>query len=337
MLNNAQFDMNIKLTVAISVYNVPDYIEQTLDCVLSQTFSEFEIICIDDASSDDTWNILYRYSQMDQRIRLIRQASNKGLSVSRNIAIAEAKGEYILMLDGDDLFASDMLEKAYQKAKETNADMTLWDYVVFVNADTISEKKSVPSVLSKLNLADKISLLRQPAFMWTKLFRTQWLRDMEISFTSGLTKQDIPVFWKVVTNTDKIAVVPERLSYYRIQPNQTSSRKDKSVYALAYVMDITKQQLLEDGLYEKYRNEFLRSRLSLLQGMYDHINDELKPSALTLITDRLGDDELSYIMDSNNQLSSRVRNFYRMLRGESLATLKYTTFNIIRGIYRKLR
>lgn len=329
--------MIIKVTIAISVYNVADYLEQTLDCILSQTFTELEIICIDDASSDDTWKILSRYSQLDNRIRIIRQNSNKGLSVSRNLAIAEAKGEYLLMLDGDDLFAPDMVEKAYYKAKETNADMTLWDYVVFLNEETILQQKSIPSVLTKLNLVDKVSLLRQPAFMWTKLFRTQWLRDMRISFTPGLTKQDIPIFWKVVTNTDKIALLPERLSYYRIQPNQTSNRRDKSVFALAYVMDITKQQLLEDGVYDKYREEYLRSRLSLLQGMYDHIKDELKASALALITNRMGNDELLYIKDPHNQLSSRVRNFYGMLQGERLATLKYKTFNLIRCIYRKLR
>ena len=329
--------MDIKLTIAISVYNVAEYIEQTLDCVLSQTFSEFEIICIDDASSDDTWTILSRYSQLDQRIRLIRQASNKGLSVSRNIAIAEAKGEYILMLDGDDLFAPDMLEKAYIKAIETNADMTIWDYVVFEDVNTIAQLKKTPSVLNNIDVAEKLSILRQPAFMWTKLFRTQWLRDLRISFTPGLTKQDIPIFWKVVTNTDKIALLPERLSYYRIQPNQTTNRKDKSVYALAYVMDITKQQLVEDGVYELYKDEFLRSRLSLLQGMHDHIKEELKSDALKLIADRLGKDELTYIMNPHNQLSARVNNFYGMLRGELLATLKYKVFNLIRCIYRKLR
>lgn len=325
------------ITVALSVYNVEPYISSAIDCILAQTFTNFELLCIDDASTDSTYDILKRYSELDDRIRVIRQDVNKGLSVSRNLAIAEAQGEYLLMLDGDDLFAKDMLEIAYKRAKDTDADMVLWDYIAFYEEKEITTKCSKPSSLNELDSKDKLSLLQRPAFSPTRMTRVSVLRNLGIHFPEGMTKQDIPVHWKLVTNIDKIELIPEYFLYYRQQPNNTSSQKGKSVMSLAYVMDITKQQLLEDGLYEKYRNEFLRSRLSLLQGMYDHINDELKPSALTLITDRLGDDELSYIMDPNNQLSSRVRNFYRMLRGESLATIKYATFNIIRGLYRKLR
>lgn len=325
------------ITVALSVYNVEPYISSAIDCILAQTFTNFELLCIDDASTDATYDILKRYSLQDDRIRVIRQDVNKGLSVSRNLAISEAQGEYLLMLDGDDLFPKNMLEVAYTRAKDTDADMVLWDYIAFYEEKEIATKCSKPSSLNELDSKDKLSLLQRPAFSPTRMTRVSVLRDLGIHFPEGMTKQDIPVHWKLVTNIDKIELIPEYFLYYRQQPNNTSSQKGKSVMSLAYVMDITKQQLLEDGLYEKYRNEFLRSRLSLLQGMYDHINDELKPSALTLITDRLGDEELSYIMDPNNQLSSRVRNFYRMLRGESLATIKYTTFNIIRGLYRKLR
>lgn len=326
-----------KVTIALSVYNVADYVRASLDCILTQTFSDFELLCIDDASTDDTWAILQEYAAKDNRIRLFRQEKNQGLSVSRNLAIKEAKGEYLLMLDGDDLFAPDMVEKAYTKAKETGADMVLWDYISFYDEKEIPATCAKPSSLLNLNVHDKLCLLRRPAFSPSRMTRLAVLRDLQIHFPEGLTKQDIPVHWKLVTSIDKIALIPEYFLYYRQSPSNTTSRKGRSVFSLAYVMDITKQQLVEDGCYDTYKDEFLRSRLSLLQGMYDHIKPELKNEAIEFVMERLGEDERAYIRNPQNELTSRTRNFYGMLNGSLVAKLKYRGFNLIRSIYRKIK
>lgn len=328
---------SIKVTIALSVYNVAEYVRASLDSILSQTFKGFDLLCIDDASTDDTWDILQKYAAKDNRIRLIRQERNQGLSVSRNLAIQEAKGEYLLMLDGDDLFASNMVEKAYTKAKETDADMVLWDYVSFYDENEIAFKCAEPSALVDIDVHDKLRLLRRPAFMWVRLLRLSAVRQLGIQFTPGLTKQDIPIHWKLVTMQDKICILPERLSFYRQQPESTSNRKGKSVFSLAYVMDITKRQLVEDGIYQKYKDEFLRSRLSLLQGMYDFVKPELKHEALSLVKERLGEDEKAYIKTPHNELASRSRNFYGMLMGNRWATVKYRGFHLVRGLYRMFK
>lgn len=322
------------VTIALSVYNVAPFIRASLDCILNQSFRDIEILCIDDASTDGTFEILSEFAKKESRIRLIRQESNQGLSISRNRAIEEAKGEFILLLDGDDLFAPELVELAFSKADSLNVDVVLWDYVVFYNEAEIHTKREVESSLVSIKPIDKISLLRQPAFMWTKLYRTSWLRENHISFPEGLTKQDIPVWWKTVTTAERIAILPERLSFYRQQPNSTSNRKGKSVFSLAYVMDIVGKQLREDDLYEVYRNEYLRSRLSLLQGMYDCILPDLKQEALAMVKERLGEDEQAYISNPQNELSSRVRDFYGMLNGNRMAWIRYRGMHVIRSIYR---
>lgn len=328
---------DVPVTIALSAYNVLDYVMASLDCILAQTFKDFELICIDDASTDGTWEILQEYAQRDSRVRLLRQDHNQGLSVSRNLAIQEAKGEYLLMLDGDDLFAPDMVEKAYTKAKETDADMVMWDYVVFYKEDEIAKLCKIPSELHHISPSDKKALLRRPAFTWVRLLKTEALRDLGIHFTQGLTKQDIPIHWKLVTSLEKISLIPERLSYYRQQIGSTSNRKGKSVYSLAYVMDIVKEQLLSDGIYDIYKNEFLRSRLSLLQGMYDFVLPELKNEAMEKVRERLGKDEMAYIKDPNNELSGRVRSFYGMIQGNRWATMKYKGVKMARAIYRMFK
>ena len=324
----------IRVTIALSVYNVAEYVRASLDCLLAQTFNDFELLCIDDASTDNTWDILVIYAAKDSRIRLFRQEKNQGLSVSRNLAIKEAKGEYLLMLDGDDLFAYDMVEKAYAKAKETNADMVLWDYSVFYDEKELEKRSREPSSLHQVNVQDKVALLHRPAFMWVRLIRLTAIRNLGIQFTPGLTKQDIPIHWKLVTSLDRISLLPERLSYYRQQPESTSNRKGKSVFSLAYVMDITKKQLIEDGYYETYRDEFLRCRLNLLQGMYDFVKPELKAEALALIYDRLGEDENAYVSTPNNDLTPRTRYFFGMLNGNLWDYLKYKGFRLLRSVFR---
>lgn len=326
-----------EVTVALSAYNVAEFVGASLDCILAQTFRDFELLCIDDASTDGTWEVLQEYAAKDGRIKLLHQDCNQGLSVSRNRAIDEARGEYLLMLDGDDLFDPDMVEKAYGLAKVAGADVVMWDYVVFYDDRQIPALKAQESSLAAIQPSDKVALLRRPAFMWTKLFRTAWLREQSVRFPDGLTKQDIPVWWKVVTSTDWIALLPERLSYYRQQPGSTSNRKDRSVFSLAYVMDIVERQLKEDGIYEAYRNEFLRSRLSLLHGMYDAVSPAWKDEAMALVQERLGEQEQAFIKGPDNELTSRVRDFYGMLAGDRWATMRYRGLQAARSVYRKIR
>ena len=330
--------MMFKVTIALSVYNVAKYVRASLDCILSQTFKDFELLCIDDASIDSTWEILQEYAAKDNRIRLIRQEKNQGLAVSRNLAIAEAKGEYIIMLDGDDLFAPDMVEKAYNRAIETDADMVLWDYVAFHDENEITEKCAKKSALKDISPNDKLSILRRPAFSPSRMTRVSVLRDLNIHFPEGLTKQDIPVHWKLVTSIDKIALIPDYFLFYRQSPNNTTSRKGKSVFSLAYVMDITKKQLLEDGLYETYKCEFLRSRLNLLQGMYDYIKPEYKAEAMSLIRERLDEDAKTYIYSKDCECGSRTKMFFKgYCFGNIIEKMKYDTLMAVRSIYRWIK
>lgn len=326
------------ITIALSVYNVEPYLRQSLETIINQTYQNLEILCIDDCSKDKTYEILYEYERKDERFKLVRLPKNQGLSVSRNCAIEMAQGEYMLMLDGDDLFALDMVEKAYKKAIETDADLVLWDYCTFYKDKEIPQLLKRPSALISFDSKDKIALLRRPAFMWVKLIRTQVLRDYGVHFPEGLTKQDIPVWWHLVTVLDKVAILPERLSYYRQNPFNTTNRKDKSVYSLAYVMDITGEYLKKNNLYATYKDEYLRSKLGLLQGMYDYIKPELQPDAMQMIRERLDTDAIAYINSSTCALSKRTNLFYRgYLMGNLLAKLRYDGLMLVRIIYRKIK
>lgn len=100
--------MNSIVTVVIPAYNASGYLEETIESVLQQSFTDFELLVIDDGSTDDTTGIVHRYSQKDSRVRLFSQI-NQGVSVARNTGIHQAKGKFIAFLDSDDLWLPNKL------------------------------------------------------------------------------------------------------------------------------------------------------------------------------------------------------------------------------------
>jgi len=100
----------MKITVLTAVYNAAKFLPQCLDSLLTQTFSNFEAICIDDASTDDSLRILQEYAQRDSRIRVVHQEKNTGQAMARNHGLEYASGEFTMMLDADDWLAPDALQ-----------------------------------------------------------------------------------------------------------------------------------------------------------------------------------------------------------------------------------
>ena len=101
-----------KVTVIMAAYNAADYIRQSIDSLLRQTKTDMEVICVDDASTDNTPEILHYYAEADHRIKVVRLPENVGQAKARNVAVDMATGDYICMLDSDDWMSEDALERA---------------------------------------------------------------------------------------------------------------------------------------------------------------------------------------------------------------------------------
>ena len=127
-----------KFTVIIPVYNVAAYLAKCIDSVLKQEFKQYEVILIDDGSTDESGTICDKFAEQDKRIVVIHQ-KNKGLSAARNIGIENAKGEYILFLDSDDYWHdSSALNIIYSRLNVSNADILSFNYMKF--CDDVFEK-----------------------------------------------------------------------------------------------------------------------------------------------------------------------------------------------------
>lgn len=184
------------VSVIIPVYNVEKYLPKCLDSVINQTYTQLEIICVNDGSPDNSAAVLQEYADKDKRIRVVNQ-QNQGLSGARNTGILEATGEYTVFLDSDDWMDTDAVEAAVKNAQMNGTDCVMWGYVREF-ADKSAEKKIFASDLV-FDEAQTRQLHRRLAGLtgdelaspentdalvtaWGKLYRTDIIKENALSF-----------------------------------------------------------------------------------------------------------------------------------------------------------
>ena len=119
--------MQVNISIIMPVFNTSKYLKESIRSILQQTYTEFELICVNDASCDDSLEILRELQQQDRRLVIINHEENRGAAVSRNDGLKIAKGAYVIFLDSDDYFYPNMLEVSYQQAINNNADVE-WSF-----------------------------------------------------------------------------------------------------------------------------------------------------------------------------------------------------------------
>lgn len=297
----------MKVTIALSTYNVAPYLRDSLERIVSQTLKDIEILCIDDASTDGTQEILRDYASKDNRIRLVEKKKNEGLSVSRNMALSLALGDYICFVDGDDLMDFDLMEEAYGLAVKKNADEVMWDYYEFGENLFKFVDKNSPSSLIGVSPNDRHSLIKRMAFTWVRLFKTSSIRNLGVHFPEGRTKQDLPVHWLTTACLKRIVLLPKRKYAYRISRTQTSSKKGKVMLDMAHVTEYAAQILKEHQVFDEYSADFYHMQLNFLKSMYDGISMDFKIDAIDKIKEIYKEIPKSILKSEYFD----VRNFYQ--------------------------
>ena len=221
----------IKVSVIIPCYNVEQYIDKCLDSVYGQTLREMEIICVNDGSTDATFDILNKYAARDKRIRIITQ-KNSGLSAARNSGLNVAKGEFVAFLDSDDFVASDYYGSMYDKAVESGADMVIgndiwyWDDCHMQIGAThyrnfADSKKYIASARDKRHILSACAV-------WNKLYRRKLLNDNNLLFYPEKHLEDMPFTFMAAALAKIIVFQPYSFLFYRQRPqsimNNTKNR-----------------------------------------------------------------------------------------------------------------
>jgi glycosyltransferase involved in cell wall biosynthesis len=174
---------NYKLSVIVLVYNGGKHLKGCLDSLVNQTLDAIEIILINDASSDDSLSICKEFAQNFSNIKIIDKKENEGLATSGNTGIKAAKGEYIILVDNDDIIPPHAYEKLYNKAKETDADIVvgkanflIGDYQYEMESYELSAWKQERTIKS----AKEFPTIYHDSFYWNKIVRRELISKNDI-------------------------------------------------------------------------------------------------------------------------------------------------------------
>lgn len=251
------------VSIIIPVYNGERYIRPMLESVMAQKAKRFEVIVVDDGSSDSTQSIVREMARVYGRIRIIEQ-SNRGPGMARNVGLEHALGEYVLFLDSDDSVEPDLVTHAYTRAKETEADIVVYRYRrndmsdnSFHPDDDPWKAKDYPTVFSPRDHAENLfdAFKNWP---WNKLFRRDFLKDNEIIFPPLHRIEDLLFTCAALASAERIALLDEVLYTYRFNDASSSTQTlDTAPLDFYESSRLLKAYLEYRGLFDIYRRTYV--------------------------------------------------------------------------------
>ena len=211
--------MQPKISVIVPVYKAEKYLHICVDSILAQTFTNFELILVDDGSPDNSGKLCDEYAAKDNRIKVIHK-ENGGVSSARQAGIENAVGEYTIHADPDDWVESTMLEELYKKAKEDNADIVICDYwEEFENSQRYILQS--PSSTDKYALISDMLNQKLHGSCCNKLVRRECYRN--VKFPEGLNySEDLYVNMHFINNGAKVTYLEKAFYHYNLFTNENS-------------------------------------------------------------------------------------------------------------------
>lgn len=268
------------ISIIIPIYKIEDCLERCLNSVLNQTYSNLEIILVDDGSPDRCPEICDEWAKRDKRIQVIHQ-KNSGLSVARNTGIDRASGTFILLVDGDDYLAYNIVEMLYTAVKITGAEIALCDfekgsnpYFQFKSGDLELEIEAIePEVALERIYQDDHSAFRYVT-AWGKLYQRSLFEN--IRYPEGRIFEDMYVTHRLIDRCTQIAVVSQKMCYY-FQRNGSIVNTEFNIRKLDYLQAMKERiQFFNNRGYVKLLTIAYEEYLHALIWEYSRVRDILK-------------------------------------------------------------
>ena len=289
----------MEISVIVPIYNVEEYLNKCLDSILHQTFTNYELILIDDGSTDSSGQIADEYVAKDDRIKVIHK-KNGGLSDARNCGLDKATGRYICFIDSDDWIEDTYLEELFSLAKDQEADIVICNY--FKNSGDISVTQPTdPEIViqSGVDAIDNIYSKRYGEYVvaWNKLYRKEIFENLR--YPVGMIHEDEAIYGEVFCRASKV-VRTERILYnYRTNNNTSIMSSGFSIKRLDIIiaLELRMDTFTRYGLkkyYEKDSFKYLYKillnivELKKLDGNHSDIIKELKQKYWVKYRESLG-------------------------------------------------
>lgn len=276
------------ISVIIPVYNDEEYLHVCINSVINQTYSDLEIICVDDDSSDSSYDILQYFAKKDDRIKVLKNEHNKGLGYNRNRGMEVATGKYVSFLDSDDWISPDTFEVLIEKAEKENLDVLIYKSIVFYEDtqnfgferyyDMEFMDKWESKVFNHWDL-DKTKLFSIPVAAWNKLYLKSFLDENDIRFPNeNLIHEDNPFYCKMITSAERISILNKYFHNRRRRSGSIMTWNNERLFDnISIVYRVLDVFLNEPKLYEYYKKEVLfYIFVAVLDAKYEQIDEQFK-------------------------------------------------------------
>lgn len=301
-----------KISIIIPVYNVEDYLSECVDSILNQTYENYEVLLIDDGSTDKSPQICDTYSEKNNKISVIH-TRNRGLSAARNLGTEKAQGEYIFYLDSDDYVENNVLERMFKIVEQDNADIVCGNFmytyldrtVIAIKEEKEYEVLDTYSAMEQLVKGKKIQ-----NFAWGKLIKKEIAQDHK--FPVGKLFEDMYWTHYIIDQAGKVAIDYKSFVYYRQRDN-----------SISYSFNIKSLDQL-DGMIQ--RKEFIEEKYpDLLIGYLNVMKKNAKNLSWCVVRNLKKEQKKQGIL--------RLRKFYNLINKNINEDIEIKLFNKNTTIY----
>ena len=260
-----------KVSVVVPIYNVEQYVGKCVDSILNQTYKDYELILVDDGSTDESGKIADEYAKLDDRIVAYHKA-NGGLSDARNYGLDRAGGEYVCFIDSDDWIEDDYLKELVRLMDENQADVAICDYRSN-SGDTVicqPDEEDI-TVESGIEAIDNIwsSLYSVYVVAWNKMYRKTVFSD--IRYTVGMIHEDEAICADIYCHASKVIRTNKILYNYRVNNSTSIMTSDYSLKRLDILkaIEIRMDILKKRGLQKYYEKDSFKYLYKIILNMLE--------------------------------------------------------------------
>lgn len=279
----------IKISVILPVFNGEKYINKAIESVLNQSLSEFELIIVNDGSTDSTLDVINAFD--DERIHVISQ-SNMGPGAARNRALEMARGEYVMFLDSDDWLLDDALEIAYGEIKKRDTDITIFQIIKFDNGNFSQndwfnlnnfDESFENRVFNHHDCRDFLFDISVSACQ--KIFARDFLTKINARFPEGIYFEDMPFFFYTFLMAQRISLIRRHLYARRKHSGSITESVDSKFLDTVPAGQILMDIFIENGFYDMYKFDLIAFKVNGPRYALMGIEDKYKKQLYTLIKD----------------------------------------------------
>ena len=320
-----------KISVIIPVYNAEPFLKEALDSVLNQTFSDIELVCVNDGSKDNSLAMLIEFAKSDYRFVLIDQL-NAGCGAARNHALDWAKGDYIYFFDPDDYISPDAFERLYDNARNNDTDLVMFKIARFVDGEPVNYSapgfdfenvfRDVDFNNFTFNYHDIKRYVMNASFApWTKLYKKKFLDKYDdFRFPTNIAFDDAPFHVQSVLRASSISFIPAFFYFYRYNPNSIINTSSNGI-DIFRICDIVEKFIKENNFYGEFVKEFDLFKITqifnylLSTGTEEYFMKAKEEfSKINLGNDHIIDNNLLYrfnLVLESDSLSHYLSNYYK--------------------------